>query len=179
MVQNVGSASTKTALLTQKRLAALWAAAVGALAVHNAEEWFFGLTGWIAKHPWMPGRFLHGDQAQFGIALLIVTAAVFAIAVIAVASKAKWSADTLTCVAYALIINAGSHIAISVASWSLMPGVISSVIVLLPLGLIIVRTLPPMRWTPSAVVTTVIAALAIVMGSLLTAAVVVPIFAAP
>ncbi|MGL3150519.1 HXXEE domain-containing protein [Microbacterium sp. A82] len=178
MVQNVDSAGTKPELPTQTRLAALWAATIVALALHNAEEWLLGLTGWIAAHPWMPGRSLHGDQAQFGLALLLVTAAVVTIAVIAVSTRAEWSAEALACVAYALLINAGSHLVISVASWSLMPGVISGLFILLPLGLIIVRTLPPVRWTVSTVVMTVIAAVAIVMGSLLIAATLAPIISA-
>ncbi|MGO2050658.1 MAG: HXXEE domain-containing protein [Microbacterium sp.] len=149
-------------------------ATVLALAVHNGEEWMSGLTGWIAEHPWMPGRALHGDHAQFGLALVIVTAAVLTIAVIAVASRARWSAEALVCVAYALIINAGSHLVISVLSWSPMPGVVSGSILLLPLGLVIVRTMPPLRWTVPTVVTTVLSAVVLVAGSLLVAAVLAP-----
>lgn len=157
------------------RLAGLWVAAVAALALHNAEEWLLDLTGWIADHPWLPGRSLHGDQAQFALALLIVTAIVLVIAVIAVVAKPKWSAEVLVCVAYALIINAVSHLVVSAASWSLMPGAITGTLVLLPLGVIVVRSLPPVPWTVASVVITVIAALAVVFGSLALAAVLAPI----
>ena len=177
MVQN-DTIRTRPNPPSQRRLAAFWTVAIVAVALHNTEEWLLGMTGWVAAHPWMPGRFLHGDQQQFGLALVIVTAAVLAIGVIAVWTRAKWSAETLVCVAYALIINAGSHLVISAVSWSLMPGVISGVLVLLPLGLIIVRALPPVRWSTSAVVTTVIAAVAIVGGSLLIAAALAPIISA-
>lgn len=169
MAQLMDSASTEVPT-HGRRLAALWAATVSALALHNAEEWLLGLTGWIVEHPWMPGKPLHGDQAQYGLALALVTVVVLTIAVIAVVSKARWSAEVLACVAYALMINAGSHLVISVASWSLMPGAISGALVLLPLGLIIVRMLPPVRWTTSAVAMTAIAAVTVVMGSLLLAA---------
>lgn len=175
MVQNVDTTRTEPRSPSQRRLAVLWAAAIIALALHNAEEWLLGMTDWVAAHPWLPGQFLHGDQRQFGLALVIVTAAVLAIGVIAVTTRAKWSAETLVCVAYALIINAGSHLVISAVSWSLMPGVISGVLILLPLGLIIVRALPPVRWSTSAVVTTAIAAVAVVVGSLLIAAALAPI----
>lgn len=178
MMHIATDASTKPDLPTQKRLAVFWAATIVALALHNAEEWLLGLTGWIAAHPWMPGRSLHGDQEQFGLALVIVTAAVLTVAVIAVLTRAKWSAETLVCVAYALIANAGGHLVISVASWSLMPGVLSGILILLPLGVIIVRTLPPVRWTMSTTVMTVIAAVAIVIGALLVAAVLAPILSA-
>lgn len=122
----------------------------------------------------MPGRSLHGDQSQFGLALVIVTAAVVAVAVIAVAGRAEWSAEMLTCVAYALIINSAGHLVISAASWSLMPGVISGTIVLLPLGLLIVRKVPLVRWTVSTVLMSGIAAVAVVPGSLIIAAALSP-----
>ncbi|MEE6282385.1 HXXEE domain-containing protein [Georgenia sp. MJ170] len=159
----------------QRRLAALWSAAVGALALHNTEEWLLDMTGWIADHPWLPGRSLHGDQAQYAVALIIITVAALVTAVVAVTARADWSAEVLVCVAYALMINAASHLVVSVASWSLMPGAISGTLVLLPLGLAIVRALPPVPWTVSAVVTTAIAALAIVVGSLALAAALVAI----
>lgn len=69
-----------------------------AVALHNAEEWLLGMTGWVAAHPWMPGRFLHGNQQQFGLALVIVTVAVLVIGVIAVSTRARWSAETLVCI---------------------------------------------------------------------------------
>lgn len=178
MVQNVETTGTMPVPPTSRRLAAFWAATVLALAVHNAEEWLLGMTGWMAAHPWTPGRFLHGDQQQFALALVIVTAAVLTIGVVAVSTRAKWSAETLVCIAYVQIINAGSHLVVSVVSWSVMPGVITGVLVLLPLGLIITRALPPVRWSRSAVVTTVIAAVAIVGGSLLIAAGLAPIIGA-
>ena len=72
MVATAESARTKSEP-TAGRIAASWVATVLALAVHNGERWMSGLTGWIAEHPWMPGRALHGDHAQFGLALVIVT----------------------------------------------------------------------------------------------------------
>lgn len=151
-------------------LAGLWMLTVAALALHNAEEWWLRLTEWIADHSWMPGGALHGDQVQYGLALIIVTAAVLAIAIVAVVTRAPWSSAVLVCVSYALIINAASHLALSVASWDLMPGTISGILLLVPLGLFIIRTLPPIPWSVSSAVTIALAAIGIIIGSLLLAA---------
>ncbi|WP_147918128.1 HXXEE domain-containing protein [Ruania zhangjianzhongii] len=170
MTKMLKSAEANPRAVTPRRLGLLWALMVSGLALHNAEEWLFGLTGWMADHPWLPGRSLHGDQAQFAIALAIVTAAVLVIALIAVATRARWSEGVLVSVAYALMINAGSHVVLSVVSWSLMPGTLSGALLLLPLGLLVVRSLPVMPWTTTSLVLTVVAAVVLVMGSLAAAA---------
>ncbi|HLR95609.1 MAG TPA: HXXEE domain-containing protein [Jiangellaceae bacterium] len=157
------------------RLTMLWAMTVAALAVHNVEEWLLDMTGWIAGHPWLPGGSLHGDPDQFALGLVIVTAVVFVLASVALVVKPAWSAEVLVCVAYALMINTASHAVLSMASWSLMPGAITGALVLLPVSVVTARSLPPVRWTASAVVKTVIAALGIVYGSLALAAVLTPI----
>lgn len=133
--------------------------------LHNAEEWLLGMTGWIAAHPWLPGRALHGDHAQFALVLAVVTAAVLAIAVTAVAARPRWSAEVLVCVACALMVTGGSHAALSLLSWSPMPGVISGVVVLLPLGALVVHLLPPVRWTASTIALTAVAAVGITAGA--------------
>ncbi|RCV48367.1 HXXEE domain-containing protein [Marinitenerispora sediminis] len=148
------------------RLAALWALAVAALAGHNAEEWRFGMGGWISAHPWLPGSSLHADPTQLALALAIVTTAVFLIAAVAVVSRPAWSPEVLGCLSYALMCNGAGHLVLSAASWSLMPGVVTGVLVLLPVGLLTVRSLPPVRWTAPTVATTVIAAVGMVAGSL-------------
>ena len=152
-------------------LATWWALSVAALAVHNTEEWLLDMTGWVAGHPWLPGRSLHGAQDRFVLALLIVTATVLVTAVGAVTRQPAWSAEVLTCVACALVVNGASHIVVSVVSWDLMPGTITGTLLLLPLGLAVVRSLPPVCWTGWTWAATVIAALALVAGSLVLAAV--------
>ena len=155
---------------SHRQLAGFWVLTVAAVALHNTEEWLLRLTEWIADHPWMPGRALHGDQTQYGLALIIVTAAVLAIAIVAVTRRTRWSSEVLACMAYALIINATSHLLLSVATWDLMPGTISGTLLLAPLGLIIIHTLPPVPWSVSSAVTIALAAIGIVIGSLLLAA---------
>ncbi|WP_051297726.1 HXXEE domain-containing protein [Brevibacterium album] len=153
------------AKVSGRHLAMLWAAAAGAAALHNLEEWLLDMTGWIAGHSWLPGRSLHGDQAEFAVVLALVTVAVFAIAGVAVAVRPRWSAEVLVCVAYALMVNGASHAVLSLLSWHPMPGVFSGIVVLLPLGMLVVHMLPPVRWTVPTIVMTVIAAVGITAGA--------------
>lgn len=150
---------------SHRRLALLWTALVAALVLHNLEELLFDMAGWFARQPRLPGSVLYENAAQFAMALLVVTVAVTVLAGIAVAVRPAWSAEVLVGLAYALMINAGSHLALSVVSWSLMPGVITGVVILVPLGRYVVRSVPPVPWTTAAVATTAIAALAFVFGS--------------
>lgn len=160
------NAAGETQVSTRGRLTTLWVLAVIALALHNFEEWLLDMTGWIADHPWLPGRSFHGDSFQMALALIIVTAAILLLAAVAVAFRPNWSAETLSCLSYALIINGASHVGLSVVSWSLMPGAITGAAVLIPLGLWTARSLPAVRWTAAAIAITVVAAGGVVFGSL-------------
>ncbi|HEY6739713.1 MAG TPA: HXXEE domain-containing protein [Actinopolymorphaceae bacterium] len=121
-------------------------------------------------HPWFPLRALHGDQTTFTLALGLVTLAVVVLAAVAVGLRPRWSAEVLVCLGCALLLNAASHLMLSLVSWSLMPGAITSAVVLLPVGIGIIRLLPSFRWTPTAVVVIALAMLGTVLGSLLLAA---------
>lgn len=158
--------------VSERWLAVLWIAIVGAVVLHNTEEWLLNMTGWIADHPWFPGRSLHGDQSEFAIALIVVTVAVLLLGGSAVAIRPRWSTEVLVCVAYALMINGASHAVASLVSWSVMPGVITGVLVLIPCGVLVIHMLPPVRWTMSSVIVTVIAAVGITAGAFALASVV-------
>lgn len=151
----------------QPGLTLFWLLTAASIVLHNSEEWLLDMTGWIAEHPWLPGRSLHGDQADFAVVLALVAAAVVGIAALAVIRRPPWSAEVLVCVAYALMVNAVSHAILSLLSISVMPGVITGVLVLLPLGLMIVRALPPVRWTVANVGATAAAACGITAGAFL------------
>src|SRR5690625_7646696 len=88
-----------------RRVATLWLVTDGVVVLQNVEEWLFDMTGWVAAHPELPGRALHGDQAQFEVALVIVTATVLALAVTAVALRPRWSDEVLVHDAYAIPIT--------------------------------------------------------------------------
>ena len=178
MIKRIGAAELAEATgedavkkVVRRRRTWLWVATAAATTLHNAEEWLLDMTGWIAGHPWLPGRSLHGDQAEFALLLTIVTATVLAIAVVAVVAQPSWSADVLVCLSYALIINSTSHVLVSLLSRSAMPGVISGITVLFPLGVLVTRTLPPVRWTIPATAITAAAAAGITLGAFVLASV--------
>lgn len=172
VAEESGALTADTSAPGRVRLALLWCVVVVALAVHNAEELARDLPGWQADRPWLPGGALYGDQAQFAVALAIVTGVAVVLAVVAVSTRAAWSASVLVCVGYALLVNAAGHVLLSIASWSLMPGVLTSVVVLTPVAVLLTRALPPVRWTISAALVTLVAALGLVVGSLAIAALV-------
>lgn len=151
---------------TPRRLALLWGVLVLALAVHNLEEVLLDLPRWAADRPFLPSAALYGEQAQFGLAVLIVTGVVAVIGAIAIVRRPAWSAEVLACLAHVLLINAATHVVVSAVSWSLMPGLVTGVLLLLPIGLLVVRSLPPVQWTRANVLIVVGAAAGIVFGSL-------------
>ncbi|TGD30595.1 HXXEE domain-containing protein [Brevibacterium sp. S22] len=143
----------------------LWLAVAVSVVVHNTEEWLLDMSGWIAAHPWFPGSSLHGDRSEFGLVLALVAGAVVALALFAIIVRPTWSAEVLVCVAYALIANAVSHSVFSLLSWSVMPGLISGLALLVPLSLMIVRLVPPVQWRISTVILTVLVASGITAGA--------------
>lgn len=160
-----GLAEGAIAQTADRRLTLSWAATAGAVVLHNTEEWLLDMTGWIAGQSWLPGHSWHGDRAEFALVLAIVTVAVLGIAGTAVVTRPRWSAEAAVCVAYALMINGGSHVVLSLAAGSVMPGAISGVAVLLPVGAFVVRTVPSAPWTVSSVAMTIIAAVGITTGA--------------
>ena len=156
--------------VSERGLALLWIAVAAAVALHNAEEWLLGMTGWIAEHPWLPVASLHGDQDQFALVLTLVTAAVLALTVTALTLRPRWSVEVLVCAGYVIMANGISHLLLSLLSWSPMPGVFSGTAVLLPLGVILTRALPPVRWTVVGVAMTAVAGVGIIAGGFVVAA---------
>ncbi|MFE7504394.1 HXXEE domain-containing protein [Promicromonospora sp. NPDC057488] len=170
MTEESSARTAGTGVSDRARLGLFWCLVAMALAVHNAEELARDLPGWQADRPWLPGAALYGDQGQFAVALAIVTGAALVLAVVAVTTRATWSAPVLVCVSYALLVNAAGHVLLSIVCWSLMPGVLTSVVVLAPVAVFLTRALPPVRWTISAALVTLVAALGLVVGSLAIAA---------
>lgn len=154
---------------TRRPAAALWLVTLAALTVHNAEEAALGLNRWLTTRPWFPPQASHLNDGQFTAALVIVTVAVGLIAVVSVFLPPRWGIEALTAVAYALIVNAISHIVMSFVSWDPMPGMFTSVLVLLPVSILVLRHLPATRWTAGSVVGTVLLAFGLLFGVLVPA----------
>ncbi|MGD7787265.1 HXXEE domain-containing protein [Propionibacteriaceae bacterium Y1700] len=126
---------------TGSRLTMLWLATALAVMLHNAEEWWFGLTTWMAERPWLPGHAVHGDARTFDVVLAIVTCAVLALALTAIVLRPRWSAGVLIWVSWGLVINGLGHLVLAAIALSPMPGVVSGVGLLVPLGLVSLRQL--------------------------------------
>lgn len=109
-----------------------WLLLVAALALHNLEEWVLDLPAWARVSrplPWMAGAFAEG---RFGASLVAVTVLPVVVAVIV-----RWRAPHtqpawLALFAVILMLNAASHIGLSLVTWSRMPGLLTAVALLLP-----------------------------------------------
>lgn len=154
---------------TRRPAAALWMVTIAALIVHNVEEAALGLNRWLTSHAWGPARALQLSDGQFTAALVLVTAAVLLLAVVSAFLPPRWGIEALTALAYALVVNAAGHVIAALVTWSPMPGVATSVLVLLPVNIAVLRRLPATRWTTASVVGTVFLALALLFGVLLAA----------
>ncbi|ASO21704.1 hypothetical protein AHOG_20435 [Actinoalloteichus hoggarensis] len=148
------------------RLAWCWAWAVVSFALHNAEEWLGDLPAWSVAQPALPWSVPVESSAAFGLAVAMLTVAVALAGVVAVVTRASWSAETLSCFAIVLLINVVSHVALSLATWSLMPGVLTGVALLLPAALVILRVLPRVRLNLPTTLWTAAAAVAATLGAL-------------
>lgn len=149
-------------------LAWLWFVTVAVFAVHNAEEYLRDLPSWASEHapPWIAA--VHSGQDGFGLAVGLLTLAALVVAVVATVIRPAWSAEVLVCFAIVLLVNAASHLALSVLSLSLMPGVLTSPLLVLLGGYLVLR-LPRVRATWPTVLATVLVAVLATVGTLLVA----------
>ncbi|WP_017582158.1 HXXEE domain-containing protein [Nocardiopsis valliformis] len=149
-------------------LAPWWYLTVAVFAVHNAEEYLRDLPGWAAEHapPWIAA--VHSGQPGFGLAVGLLTLAALLVAVLASTLRPTWSAEVLVCFAVVLLINAASHLAVSALTFSAMPGVFTSPLILV-LGTFLVTRLPRVRATWSTVLATALVAVFATVGTLLLA----------
>jgi hypothetical protein len=98
-------------------------------AIHIAEEHAFGFTHWAARHlgSTMSARTLLGSNA-FGLVLMI--------AGVRLASRNSRHAWIAVALATAVLLNALGHVAGTLASGAYSPGLLTSVVMWLPLGLL-------------------------------------------
>jgi hypothetical protein len=108
-----------------------WAAAL-ALSIHNAEEIALGLPGWAEAHPQTAGFNWSAGSNAFMFTAVLLMGAAFLSALMAQLSPRRWMGAWLKVVAVVMLVNAASHLALSVYTGSLMPGVVSAFLVLLP-----------------------------------------------
>lgn len=100
---------------------------VPAFAVHVAEEWFAGFTTWVAQvagRPMSDAGFLAINAA--GMVLLVLA--------IRAAARAESNGWMAVAVAAAALINTVIHVAGALITGSYAPGLLSAVILYVPLG---------------------------------------------
>jgi hypothetical protein len=102
---------------------------VPAFAIHVAEEWFGGFTLWTAQ---IAGRPIPEP------AFVVINAIAFALLVVAVISAVRsahrgWLAVTIATI---LLVNTIAHAAGAAITASYAPGLISAVVLYVPLGLL-------------------------------------------
>ena len=100
---------------------------VPAFAIHVAEEWFAGFTTWVVQ---LTGRSMP-DAAFIGIHAVAMALLVLAIHAAAGDESKGWLAIAIATV---FLINTVSHAAGAVMTRSYAPGLISAVVLYVPLG---------------------------------------------
>lgn len=115
-----------------------WAASL-ALALHNAEEVALDLPAWADAHPQIAAFNWSSGSDAFSIAALIIVLLAGGLALWVQLRPATWMRHALRILALVMLINAASHMALSLYTASLMPGVISATFVLVPVFAWIIR----------------------------------------
>lgn len=114
--------------------ARFWVAAF-ALALHNAEEVWRDLPAWADAHPATAAFNWSSDSGAFATIAGLIVFAVVGLALAAQFRPAPWMAPLLRALSIVMLLNAASHIGLSLYTGSLMPGVITAVFVLVPVFL--------------------------------------------
>ncbi|GAA1461632.1 hypothetical protein NE857_15185 [Nocardiopsis exhalans] len=111
---------------------------------------------------------MRSGQAGFGVAVGLLTLAALLAAVLAAALQPAWGAGALVCFAVVLLVNSASHLAMSALTFSAIPGVLTSPL-LVVLGAFPVIRLPGVRATRPTVLATALVAVFATAGTLLLA----------
>lgn len=109
-----------------------WMAAAAAFLVHNIEETVLDLPGWSAAHQAAPWLAWMEQPGAFTIAVGVLSLTVGLCAIYAIATGPSWSGWALAILAIIMLLNVASHIALSIMTSSLMPGVFTAVLVITP-----------------------------------------------
>lgn len=109
-----------------------WTATATAFLLHNVEEVVLNLPDWSASHPAPPWFSWMQQPGVFAIAVGALSLAVGCCAIYAIATGPSWSRWGLTLLATVMLLNAASHVGLSIMTSTLMPGVITATLVVAP-----------------------------------------------
>lgn len=126
----------------RQELRICWLLFLVTFAIHNAEEAIFRMPEWLATHGFFPIPTEYETVAiiiNYSL-LLILTIAAAIVAYLLEKKQTPKSASYLEIFAYIMLINAFSHIGLSLYIGGIMPGLVTSVVLLLPVcGYIVVQ----------------------------------------
>lgn len=111
--------------------ARFWAAAL-ALGLHNAEEIALDLPGWASSHPELVTLTWSANSAAFTITAVLLVGAAVLFALGAQLRPQRWMSSALRLFAIIMLVNAASHLALSIWTGSVMPGTWTAGLVVLP-----------------------------------------------
>ena len=109
-----------------------WAAAMAAFLLHNVEEVASDLPAWVAAHAILPWLGWMAPAGWFTTAVGVLTLAMGGLALYAMSTAPRWSGWALIVFAVLMLMNAASHVALSVMTSSAMPGVVTAAAVNVP-----------------------------------------------
>ncbi|MDP3740087.1 MAG: HXXEE domain-containing protein [Hyphomonadaceae bacterium] len=109
-----------------------WAAAMAAFLIHSVEEVALNLPAWVGAHPVLPWLGWMAPAGMFATVVGVLTAVVGGLAIYAMATAPRWSRRVLIVFAAVMLGNAASHIVLSAMTSSLMPGVATAGLVVVP-----------------------------------------------
>lgn len=109
-----------------------WAAAMAAFLAHNVEEVVSDLPAWATAHPVLPWLGWMAPAGLFTAAVGAVTLAVGALALYAMTTAPRWGSWALAAFAVVMLLNAVSHIVLSVMTSTMMPGALTAMVVIVP-----------------------------------------------
>jgi len=113
-----------------------WMLFVAIFALHNSEEIFFNLPTWVAQRSqidWLKSLYQQPFAYELFVAVVIgLTVAAAIIGYRVVTQNSIRSKIILGLFCLVMIFNAGTHILQSVYAQSLMPGVVTSVSLVIP-----------------------------------------------
>jgi hypothetical protein len=119
-----------------------WIYLIIAWSIHNLEE-VLTMSKWyesnVTKLPITKYIQISTIQQIFPVALIIATLLLFLIPILAI--YRKWDNRILGIVLGACLVNAIQHILTTIVSWGYSPGVITALIINLPLSIFMIRQL--------------------------------------
>lgn len=128
--------NSSRSLKKKVNLTRLWVFFLAILAVHNVEENILGLPRWANRYDifniWTAPHFMYATLVVWCFACLLA---------LLVYKNTKYSSLLLLFATILLGINALQHCILSIVTQSIMPGVVSALLLVVPFGIYTIRVI--------------------------------------